>query len=232
MISFAVSTVPGREAACASVVAQLPPERTTVYVDDPPSGGSWSNYRRALEGVHAGASWLVSVDDDARLTRDFPVQVRRALATCPGDFASFYCSYAKTVSKARADGASWMKTIRVVHGIAFAIRPHLAREVIDVATRLVRPAYYSGDQRLLAWLAHTKRYNYVSIPNLVDHRSDLMSSIFPDRANAARHSALFAEDVSGVTWTGKTYDEGLRCAASTMRTLAVKGALLSMQNVK
>lgn len=222
-VSFAVSTTPARATALDELLPHVPGAR--VYVDDPPSGGSWNNYRRALLGAGSdGESWLVSIDDDAQPCRGFVDQVRQALAVCPGDFASFYIANTIMVAGARATGASWLQTTRVVHGLCWAVRASIGREVVEVAERYVRPDYYSGDQRLLVWLIATRRTNHVSLPSLVDHRPDMASIIRPGRHNSERGAAWF-EEGPRVRWTERVTVDSLRLRKSTIRRLARRNAL-------
>ena len=112
MIQFAISTMPARLEEAAKVKAQLP-EGTRVYCDDPPSGGSWRNSRRALVDASklAPEDWLVCVDDDVQLCTNFPVEAERALSMCPGPFATFYTSSLRGLEQVLLSKSSWLATL-------------------------------------------------------------------------------------------------------------------------
>jgi hypothetical protein len=88
-LAIYVSAIESRRALAESLAAQLP--GAVVNIDDPPSGSSWPNYRKALlAGAETDADWIVSIDDDAIPCERFMETLANALATCPGDIANFY----------------------------------------------------------------------------------------------------------------------------------------------
>jgi hypothetical protein len=225
-IAYAISTVASRGAACAALIERLPNAR--VYLDDPPSGGSWNNYRRALlESGGDGESWIVSIDDDARPCVDFPQVIEKALRMCPGDFASFYLSDGAPVRLALAAKATWISTVRIVHGICWAVRTRLAWALAARSDRLVRSDFLSGDNHLLAGLIGLNLRNFVSVPSLVQHRQDLESVMKPERgANRGRHAAYFEKDPKHVRWSGITYRHP-QDPDQTLQNLRTRGVLTS-----
>lgn len=205
-LDFCISSVPSRSVMAKELALQLP--EAAIFVDDPPSGGAWNNYRAMLLSGR-GSGWIVGLDDDAVLCDDFVNQLERALFSLPAvaDFASFYFGNARVVQQARDAKASWIKTLRVVHGICWAVKGCCALEAVDVIDRIVRPGYKPGDQRLLAWLAHTGRSNFASVPSLVDHRQDatsVMANTFGEPNKGVR-AAYFEKDASKIVWSSTSY---------------------------
>lgn len=226
-IAYAVSTVRSRERSMTRLVEQLP-DGVRVYLDDPPSGGSWLNYRSALfEAGMDGEDWLVCLDDDAQLCYDFELRMRDALERCPGDFATFYLSNHRLYQRAHealGEDVGWIATFRVVHGLCFAIRAELALEAFDVGSMLVKDDYYSGDQRLAAWLAYKQRPNYIAIPNLVDHDGSMRSVINQGRRNDEKGSVCFSTP-GGWHQGNEVWCDERSSPVRAMRNLALRGAL-------
>lgn len=209
----------------AEALAAAIPGASIVW-DDPPSGSSWPAYRRVLEGAgRQGETWTVSLDDDAVLCDGFPGVLAAALAACPGDFAGLYSGSPMQVGPAQQAGAAWAATIQVVHGVGWAMRTARAAEALALIDGAIRPEFPSGDARLRYWLAATGRWNYITIPNLVDHRPELVSvtRVHHGEPNRRRRAAAFDRAPRG-PWTGAVvYGPALH--AQTLRTFATGGAL-------
>ena len=204
-LSFCVCTTPGREECLRRVVAQIP--QCTIYCDHDKTGGSWASYARVLEDAGSrGEDWAISLDDDAILCRDFPRQAAKVLSARPEDpFVGFYLSHKPSTRRAVAAGASWVSTVRVVHGIGWAIRPDAAREALAYARDHVHADYYSGDQRLLAWLCESGQRNMICIPNLIDHDTTIDSCITGRPARPGSRSASYVHDLSGIDYPPRVY---------------------------
>jgi hypothetical protein len=208
-MTFAISAVRKRLHLAEALASELPDAR--VYVDDPPSGSSWNNYPRAL--LEADGDWLVKIDDDAILCQDFARHAANALATCPGDFAEFYFGPG-ALDRMSIEGASWLSTISIVYGIAWAIRGSRARDAAAFGDGVDA----RGGERLRQWLRATGRRSYITIPNLVDHRRDQKSVLWGRPPIPGNHSPLFAADPSSVVWTDRTVSDGFRSPQQTPRT--------------
>ena len=187
-IQYYVCAVAEREHRALALCEKLP--GAIILVDNPRSGTSWTNYRKALT-LPTDAAWIVSVDDDAVLHDEFDRRLRERLEGLNEDFATFYLSSKSMTSSARRYGAGWIATWRIVHGICWAIRVEAAKEAVEVAERHVRSDYYSGDQRLQTWLLATRRKNFIALPNLVDHAQGIPSTLIAGKHNDGRHSAWF-----------------------------------------
>jgi len=228
-IAYAVSAVRSRQRCVSWLIEENIGEQLRVYWDDPPSGNAWNNYRNALNDAGSGGEdVLVVMDDDCWPCIDFLDILPRALDNCPGEFASFYVGGTKSATAAQEIGASWISTTGIIHGICWAIPVQLAPEIVRVADELVPKDYPSGDQRLLSWLIATGRRNFISVPNLVNHRRDEASvmDVKLGKANAQRRSACYHPHPIDVEWDAtKVYVEERYTALMTAHRLAGRGAL-------
>ncbi len=205
-VAFAISTIPARAAMCRDLRMRLEGEIVRVYCDDPPSGSAWGNYRRMLEDAGKdGETWLVGLDDDAILCAAFRTAVRKALRVCPADIASFYVANKRVMQLGLRSGASWIQTMRAIHGLCWALRAELAGEVLEVNARAIAETYHSGDQRLLAWAAIKGRKHCTLIPSIVDHREEGQSALYPEFANRGRVAACFDPNPMTRTWDSSTF---------------------------
>jgi hypothetical protein len=224
LIQKFVSAVPERMTQ-AEGVANCMCGTVDVVVDHKHTGGSWANYSEILRRARkSSAAWILSVDDDAWLCDDFDHNLDYVLDGCScSDFVGLYLSSEPVTSRAKALGRSYVSTVRVVHGIGWAMRRYCVDEVLRVAEKLFKPGYYSGDQRLQAWLVATGRRNTIPIPNLIDHRHDMPSIIKGAENNAGSRSKSFVQDLSKEFWRGGVYQDN--APTNLHKVLKARGAL-------
>jgi hypothetical protein len=209
VIHWGISAVRERRANAALLAETIRREtfddEVIVYYDDPPSGCAWPNYRAALEraaDVGCENDWLVVLEDDAQIKA--PISAfARALDACPSPFASFFFSASEPLKLARAAGATWLVTVKVVHGVAWAIRTDLATELLNYASKNVPKTYLQNDAILLGWLLATKRSNYVTIPNLIEHHPEMVSVFAGERGrpNTDRSSGMLPTPGAPLSFT-------------------------------
>lgn len=203
-IRYAVSAVEARRTMAQAIAVFLGGD---LYMDDPPSGSGWNNYRNALAHVVAtDLKWLVLLEDDAEPVPGFRETIPRALAAAPGDFVSFFYGSTVRMESARAAGASWVQTIKTVHGVCWAIKTTAAAELVAWAERSVPAGYRMNDDILRGWLLASGRWNYASVPSLVEHRQDLMSVMEPGLPNLGRKAGILPTgDPRLIEWTTRAH---------------------------
>lgn len=224
-VAVSIAAVRARAPYAEALAAAIPGAR--IVWDDPPSGSSWPSYRRILAAAgDRGETWTVSLDDDALLCDAFPAVLAAALAACPGDFAGFYAGSAPLMRRAQRAGAAWGASVQLVHGIGWAIRTSLAAGAAALIDHCVRPEFPSGDARLRLWLAAHGRWNFVTVPNLIDHRPELSSVRlqYAGQSNRRRRAAAFDRAPGVDRWTDRVV-YGPSTHAQIVRTFAASGAL-------
>lgn len=223
-VAFAISAIPARMSLVSELAKALPDPR--IYIDDPLSGTSWTNYRRALDDAgRDGEDWIVSLDDDARVSDGFAETLPGILAQCPGPFANLYWSSALP----DLGGASWYRHTRVVHGIAWAARVELAADLIAYGEAAIVDGWDSGDHRLLAWACLAPGASVCTlVPGVVEHRQDpeLVSTMrrYVGRPNVGRKARRFAPDARALEWNGRVVDAPPD-TYTPMAAMAQQGAL-------
>jgi len=194
-VSFVISAIKSRQHLVNDLLKMMPSAK--VCLDDPLSGTSWTNYRRALSTADTSADWLLSVDDDALVCDDFEAAITRALSACPGDVANFFWRLRRPPS-----GVSWLSHTRVLHGLVWAVRTSVAKAIVDWVDEAVPSDFVSGDQRLMAWTTYTGRKVFQSAVSLVNHHPVEVSTLAHSlgRPNSPNPGINFRQDVSDVVW--------------------------------
>lgn len=197
-----VGTTPARSESGRATIDAI--RQCTILVDDPPSGGSWNNVRRALE-LPCEAEWKIICDDDIVPCRNFLHEADRALSFCPGDIASLAWFWRSSpVKEAMKAGASWIETAYFVYGCCFAVRAHLCAEAVEWTSKHLKPGHTVGDAAVSAWAADSGYLCYGLVPSIVEHNDTMPSVAQPGIQNADMTVCELDDDPSSREWNRKS----------------------------
>jgi len=232
VIKFVIGTVPERAESLLVTLSRFDkPQDVTVICDTHATKGSWSNISTAIK-AHPGRGddWLVMLDDDTLPCCNFEHEAARALKSSPADasvVSLFWGWRSSPVERARALGASWIRTAYFVYGAAFAIRSSLRGDCLDWNAKHVRTDNQIGDARVSYWAAATGRICYGLAPSIVQHRPDQTSIVQGGRSNESFQAIWYADDASGVEWNDRCVDYG-KTAEQFMRSHAAAGNIINL----
>lgn len=165
--------------------------------------GQWGpgvNHRRAWTIANSeDADWIVVLEDDAELCKDFLKHAERALSEAPTDVVSFYLGTnypiphaqvaERRVLEAESLGQRWIEMSTLNHAVAVAVRQSHVRDMLHFVATQDLPI----DEAITQW-AKVRRirvsYPIVSLVDHMDHfsvidqkdRSDSVERRLPRRA--------------------------------------------------
>lgn len=184
----------------------------TIYWDSEgkPSGNGdrvWRTARGGWSVADPDADWHVLIQDDAVPCPDFLAGLERALAYVPPDaVVSPYLGTGRNVpirweAMARAAdtaGAPWVRSTKLMWGVAIVLPVARIGEMIDYADRR---AGVPDDMRVAGWAEKTKREVWYTWPSLVDHLPVPSLTKHKARERVARrwHEGSALE----INWTGR-----------------------------
>ncbi|MBB5872570.1 hypothetical protein F4553_006004 [Allocatelliglobosispora scoriae] len=171
-------------------------------VEDPDPAGPPNALRAARLAWRAaapGATHLLVVQDDMRLTADFADRCRLAAAALPGEILCFFSEWGSRTSHAvrlaTIEGASWVPVLDpYIPTTAVLLPVAVAEGLADFAESATGP----DDVQVLRYAAEAGLTPLVSVPNLAEHEI-CESLIGNDLLMGPRHATLFADDVPGPT---------------------------------
>ena len=155
-------------------------EADFMHIDNG-SLGCTDNHRHVWKSLCDMATedeFLLVIEDDAVVTKDFRIQAEMALAAVPDDVdvVSFYLGKARpeawqgfiqqALTRADQDDACWLISDSSIHAVCLAIRN---RELVQTMLICTQPFRHPIDERITVWcrqFGHTSAY---SVPSLVDH---------------------------------------------------------------
>lgn len=135
----------------------------------------WRTARRAWALAEPDADWHLLIQDDARPCADLLAGLERALAFVPQDaIVSGYLGTGRNVpirwealaKAADTYSADWVRSNKLMWGVAIALPTRLIPEMIEYADR--RPGV-PDDMRVAGWAERTQREVWYTWPSLVDH---------------------------------------------------------------
>lgn len=209
-LSASIMAHPDRGEEVTKLVAALD-RPVTVYWDSEgkPSGNGdrvWRTARGGWSVADPDADWHVLIQDDALPCPDFLAGLERALAFVPQDaVVSPYLGTGRNVpirweamaNAAERAGAPWVRSTKLMWGVAIVLPVARIGEMIDYADRR---AGVPDDMRVAGWAEKTKREVWYTWPSLVDHATVPSLTKHKARERVARrwHSGSALE----INWTG------------------------------
>ena len=198
MVRYCITHVriPERVATITAMRRALSGHDVDVVVDHNREG-SWSSCRiaslRAL--TLSKADYIVWLDDDLRLCRDFHQGVEALIALRP---RSLVCMYANTVMAEKVwndQGSGWFQC-GDVWGCANIWPRHLLADFIRWESRHINQAVAtkSEDVRVAYWLKHRGMVAYNAIPSLVQHEGWFSTHLGRNVGN--QRATVFVDDVA------------------------------------
>jgi hypothetical protein len=178
-LSASIMAHPDREPEVNELTDRLD-RLAPIYWDNegPPSGNGDRVWRTARGGwglADPAADWHVLIQDDAVPCRDFLAGLERALAFVPQDaVVSPYLGTGRNVpirweamaGAADRAGAHWVRSAKLMWGVAIAIPVPLIPAMIEFADRR---AGVPDDMRVAGWAERDGHDVWYPWPSLVDH---------------------------------------------------------------
>lgn len=209
-VSYSIMAHPDRTDHVRDMIMQLGAVPISWDEEGPASGDHdrvWRNARRAWEMHEPDADWHVLLQDDAVLCDRFVERMREACGHAPQfgkAIVSPYLGHGRVrpsrwealAAEADLRGAGWLRTGKLMWGVAIAVPVPLIGEMIAYGDK--RPGI-PDDMRVAGWAARTGREVWYTWPSLVDHRpgQSLTKHKAADRV-AIRHVGSATEiDFSG-----------------------------------
>lgn len=198
-ISVTIMAHPLRSAAATrlyGMIASMPFMHVALVYDD--KNDEWSNGKRAML-AHGKSEWHVVIQDDAIVGDMFYANLVTALQNAPA--ASLVSLYTGTVrpeqvrveaalSRARIQGASWLKSNSLYWGVGVAIPTTYIEPLIHAVDKSILPY----DRRLGSYFALLRLATYYTVPSLVDHDDSLPSLLSNDANGERRHAHNYCRD--------------------------------------
>lgn len=174
-----------------------------VSWDDPPVS-PWHNARRCWLGCPEDATHRLLVNDDAVLCPSFYEAVYAAVAARPNGIISFF-TVRPEINNAAVAGRPWMVYNRNICGVALCMPRWLIKDFVAWCDENLNPDWHSADTRLLVWAHATGRDILYTVPSLVQHNEEHVSTIHHE-SNRGHVSTQFAEHgAKGVDWSKPPY---------------------------
>lgn len=213
-LSVSVMAHPDRAPLVQELVAALDPAHALsipVAMDDegPPSGNTdrgWRTARRGWELADPAADFHLLLQDDAWPCADLLAGLSKALEHVPPDaVVSAYLGkggaigprWGPIATEATRRRASWVRSHKLMWGVAIALPVKLIPEMIERANRSTGTP---DDMRVCGWIEKRRGEVWYTWPSLIDHRN--VPSLTKHRAKdrrAWRHHPGSALDLS---WDG------------------------------
>jgi hypothetical protein len=190
-----------------------------------PSGNSdrvWRNARRGWELADPAADFHVLIQDDAMPCADLLAGLERGLEFVPADATlSLYLGTSRTVpirweSMARAAdsaGAAWVRSDRVLWGVALCLPVRLIPEMIGWADRKTG---MPDDMRVGAWTEQRRGEVWYTWPSLVDHLP--VPSLTKHRASDRRARRHHDGSALDITWSGPVVTDPMAARRNATRS--------------
>jgi len=157
-----------------------------VCVDDGTLGCEGNHVRTIRNALYEhrdrfqdSLGWVVIIEDDAILCRDWRVRVNHALCNVPSadvGIVSFYLGTGNprywqrgiksAIREADAKRAPWIVSEHLLHGVGYALRVTDVPEILDHLDGLQLPI----DEGITAWARENNVLVAYTWPSLVDHR--------------------------------------------------------------
>ncbi|MFN7135085.1 MAG: hypothetical protein ACK4N5_23620 [Myxococcales bacterium] len=181
LIAWGMITVPERRGAAAALCAELAVPVTVAVDRERDVLRNELRVLRRLLALGGGATWLVVLEDDIILCRDFVAEATARLTDARATdkrIVSFY-SARRVVAAATARGERWVRlqprAFRNTQAVAWT--PALAAAFLAWAPARLG-AYRNWTDVLIGdFLAARGEPMWLTAPSLVDHRTDLPSTL-------------------------------------------------------
>lgn len=235
-VSVSVMAHPQRQAEVDLLLAGLGDAVPIAWDEEGPASGNhdrvWRNCRKAWEMHDHDADWHVVLQDDANVCSDLLAALPVALGHAPqmgAAIVSLYLGDGRAVprrwdvlaEKANARGAAWVRTLKLMWGVAIAIPVPLIPEMIEAGNR---KANVPDDMRISGWAERSKREVWYSWPSLVDHRP--VPSLTKHNASDRRARRHWEGSALAIDWSGPVLTDpiveirgGVRSGPSRRRQL-------------
>lgn len=209
-LSASIMAHPDRTAVVGELLTQLDREVPVYWDPEGRASGKgdrvWRTARAAWQMADPEADWHVLIQDDALPCADLLAGLERALETVPRD--AVVCPYlgkGRTVPRrwenlarrASAEGASWVRSEKLMWGVCIVAPVHLLPEMIAWADRR---AGVADDMRVAGWIAHRQGEVWYPWPSLVDHKP--VPSLTKHRAADRRAQRHHEGSALSLSWSG------------------------------
>jgi len=175
---------------------KMPFARVTISMDY--DNDEWNNGRNAWVDAETFEDFHCVIQDDSIISDNFYENLETALRQAPAnDILSLYTGTSrpfknqvqKAVDKAKEENASWLKSNRLMWGVAIVMKT----EHIEHMLKYVEKSTLPYDERIGSYFKHIGKQVYYCRPSIVNHRDE--QSLIKKVHNYPRVAHEYSDDV-------------------------------------